>query len=88
VVAGALSGKGFLPCELDRKDEALAVCYEFLRYRFGEDNEPELRGMVEGILSAKNRPAGGEPPRLAPPHGICQTNHGTQHSRGTRSCQG
>jgi hypothetical protein len=53
LVAGALSSKGFLLCELDRKDEALAVCYEFLRYRFGEDNEPELRGMVEGILSAK-----------------------------------
>jgi hypothetical protein len=49
----ALSGKGFLLCELDRKDEALAVCYEFLRYRFGENNEPELRGMMEGILSAE-----------------------------------
>ena len=53
VVALALSGKGFLLCELDRKDEALTVCYEFLRYRFGENNEPELRGMMEGILSAK-----------------------------------
>jgi tetratricopeptide (TPR) repeat protein len=53
VAAKALFNKGFLLCELDRKDEALAVCYEFLRYRFGEDNEPELRGMVEGILSAK-----------------------------------
>jgi hypothetical protein len=53
VVALALSCKGFLLYILNRKDGALAVCYEFLRYRFGEDNEPELRGMMEGILSAK-----------------------------------
>jgi tetratricopeptide (TPR) repeat protein len=53
VAAKALFNKGFLLCELDRKDEALAICYEFLCYRFGENNEPELRGMMEGILSAK-----------------------------------
>jgi hypothetical protein len=69
MVSGALSGKGFLLCELDRKDEALAVCYEFLRYRFGEDNEPELRGMMEGISPRKRRRWRAAAP--ARPHGIC-----------------
>jgi hypothetical protein len=65
VAAKALFNKGYLLYELDRKDEALAVCYEFLRYRFGEDKKPELRGMMEGILSAKKTPLASS--RACPP---------------------
>jgi hypothetical protein len=46
------STKGYLLYELDRKDGALRVCDEMVA-RFGTANEPKLRGMMEGILSAK-----------------------------------